>query len=52
MKAKKGYINTKNESNTGKYLKWYFLKKTCRKNKKIIDEEIEEYYEKRQKPKQ
>ena len=33
MKSKRGYKKQKILYSTGKWLKWYFIKKTCRKNK-------------------
>lgn len=34
MRAKKGYREQKGKYLTGKWLKWYFYKKTCRRGKK------------------
>ena len=31
MKSRKGYMQQKCQSNTGRYLKRYFTKRTCRK---------------------
>ena len=41
MRSKNGYKNQKIETSTGKWLKYYFLKFTCRgdRNKKELHEE-------------
>ncbi len=34
MKARKGYLNQKSRTSTGKWLKYYFAKRTCRRKEK------------------
>jgi len=41
MRSKKGYKNDKTRTSTGKWLKYYFLKFTCRgkENKNMLHDE-------------
>ena len=37
MKARKGYIHQKGQYSTGRWLKWYFEKRTCKRKYKSAD---------------
>lgn len=44
MKSKNGYKKDKTEPSTGRWLKWYFAKRTCKKSLFFEDEISEEKF--------